>query len=442
MKNFIKKLIPRPLLNFYHWKLAWLANIIYGYPSKKMIVIGVTGTTGKSTTVNLIAKVLEAAGHRVGLTSTFNYKIGDKEWINDTKMTMPGRFRLQKMLKQMLKSRCSHVVIETSSEGIVQYRHVGIDYDLAVFTNLSPEHIESHGSFAKYKEAKGKLFKSLAKTKRKDKKISVINLDDKESGYFLKFWADQKWGFTTNYQSSITNHNLNRVVAKDISLESWGSRWLVNDTRFDLHLVGLFNVYNALAAITVGLSLGVDINQVREGLEKVEKIDGRLEEISEGQDFKVIVDYAHEPKSLTNVYEALKPTVSGKIIAVLGSCGGGRDKARRPVLGKLAAQFAEQVIITNEDPYNEEPMVIIDQVAEGAKEAGKELGQNLYKILDRKEAIRKAISMAQPGDLVIITGKGAEQCIMGKNGKRIPWDDRQVVKEELKAAKTGWLSCG
>ncbi len=442
MKNFIKKLIPRPLLNFYHWKLAWLANIIYGYPSKKMIVIGVTGTTGKSTTVNLIAKVLEAAGHRVGLTSTFNYKIGDKEWINDTKMTMPGRFRLQKMLKQMLKSGCSHVVIETSSEGIVQYRHVGIDYDLAVFTNLSPEHIESHGSFAKYKEAKGKLFKSLAKTKRKDKKISVINLDDKESGYFLKFWADQKWGFTTNYQSSITNHNLNRVVAKDISLESWGSRWLVNDTRFDLHLVGLFNVYNALAAITVGLSLGVDINQVREGLEKVEKIDGRLEEISEGQDFKVIVDYAHEPKSLTNVYEALKPTVSGKIIAVLGSCGGGRDKARRPVLGKLAAQFAEQVIITNEDPYNEEPMVIIDQVAEGAKEAGKELGQNLYKILDRKEAIRKAISMAQPGDLVIITGKGAEQCIMGKNGKRIPWDDRQVVKEELKAAKTGWLSCG
>ena len=437
MKNFIKKLIPRPLLNFYHWKLALLANIIYGYPSKKMTVIGVTGTTGKSTTVNLIAKVLEAAGHRVGLTSTFNYKIGDKEWINDTKMTMPGRFRLQKMLKQMLKSGCSHVVIETSSEGIVQYRHVGIDYDLAVFTNLSPGHIESHGSFAKYKEAKGKLFKSLAKTKRKDKKISVVNLDDKESGYFLKFWADQKWGFTTNYQSSITNHNLNRVIAKDISLESWGSRWLVNDTRFDLHLVGLFNVYNALAAISVGLSLSVDINQVREGLEKIEKIDGRLEEISEGQDYKVIVDYAHEPKSLTNVYQALKPTVSGKIIAVLGSCGGGRDKARRPVLGKLAAQFAEQVIITNEDPYDEDPMVIIDQVAEGAKEAGKELGQNLFKILDRKEAIRKAISMAQPSDLVIITGKGAEQCIMGKNGKRIPWDDRQVVKEELKAAKTG-----
>ncbi|MFH1598608.1 MAG: UDP-N-acetylmuramoyl-L-alanyl-D-glutamate--2,6-diaminopimelate ligase [Patescibacteria group bacterium] len=430
MKKLIRKIIPKPLLNFYHWKLAKLANIIYGHPSKKMTIIGVTGTTGKSTTVNLIAKILEQAGNKVGLTSTFNYKVGDQEQINDTKMTMPGRFGLQKIMKEMVRAGCQYAVIETSSEGIAQYRHLGIDYDVAVFTNLSPEHIESHGSFANYKEAKGKLFKSLIKNKRKAKKISVVNLDDQQADYFLKFWADEKWGFSTNKKLRAGNYN--NVIAENISLESWGSKFLVNGHQVNFNLVGLFNVYNALATICVGLGLGLDLETIKGGLEGVEKIEGRLEEIEEGQDFKVIVDYAHEPRSLESVYQALKPTTLGRTIAVLGSCGGGRDKARRPILGKLAAQYTDIVIVTNEDPYDEDPMTIIEQVAEGAIKNGKELDKNLFKILDRRKAINKALSLAQKDDLVIITGKGAEQCIMGRRGERISWDDRRAARELLK----------
>lgn len=430
--RYLKKLVPKPLLNFYHWFLARLANIVYGNPSSQMTVIGVTGTTGKSTTVNLIATVLEEAGYQVGLTSTFNYKIAGKEWINDIKMTMPGRFCLQKMLKQMLKNGCTHVIIETSSEGIAQYRHLGVDYDLAVLTNLSPEHIESHGSFVRYKEAKGKLFVSLMRNKEKNKKISVVNLDDRHSEYFLNFWATEKWGYTTNQELPIESLELKTVLAENISLESWGSRFVVNDKLINFNLVGLFNVYNALAAVCVGLGLGISLDKIKQGLEKVKKMEGRLEEIEAGQHFKVIVDYAHEPRSLASVYQTLKPTVLGKMIAILGSCGGGRDKARRPILGKLAAQYADIVIITNEDPFDEDPQVIIDQVAEGATTAGKELEKNLFKILDRREAINKALSLAQPDDLVIITGKGAEQCLVVKNNKKIPWDDREVVREELK----------
>lgn len=431
MKQTIRKYTPKPLISFYHRILALLANFIYGHPSQKMTVVGVTGTTGKSTTVNLIASVLEEAGHKVGLTSTFNYKIADQEWLNDTKMTMPGRFRLQKILKTMQQSGCSHVVIETSSEGIAQYRHLGIDYDVAVFTNLSPEHIESHGSYTNYKLAKGKLFKSLMKNKQKTKKVSVVNLDDKEADYFLQFWADDKWGYTLNPDDQ-PSRNINVLGAKRISLEADGSRFVVDDLKYNIDLVGLFNVYNALAAICVGYGLGLDKTIIAKGLAKVTSVPGRLEEIEEGQNFKVIVDYAHEPYSLKSVYEALKPTVTGRMIVVLGSCGGGRDKARRSVLGKLAARSADIVIVTNEDPYDEDPQVIIDQVAAGATEEGKQLDHNLLKFLDRRTAIKKALSLAEANDLVIISGKGAEQCIMGPNNTKTAWDDREVVRSELK----------
>lgn len=434
MKKLIRKLVPKSILKIYHWILAFLADFIYGHPSRKMTIVGVTGTTGKSTTVYLIAKVLEEAGHKVGLTSTFNYQIADQEWINDTKMTMPGRFSLQKILKRMLKAGCTHVVIETSSEGIAQYRHLGIDYDVAVFTNLSPEHIETHGSFANYKQAKGKLFKSLMRNKQKAKKVSVVNLDDKEADYFLQFWADDKWGYTLNPNDQ-SQRNINVLGAKQISLEADGSRFIVDDLKYDLDLVGLFNIYNALAAVCVGYSLNIDKATIASGLAKVASVPGRLEEIEEGQNFKVIVDYAHEPYSLQSVYEALKPTVTGRMITVLGSCGGGRDKARRPILGKLAAQYADIVIVTNEDPYDEDPMKIIEQVSAGAIKEGKQLDNNLFNFLDRQAAIKKALSLAEADDLVLISGKGAEQCIMGPRNEKIPWDDRQVVRSELQRLK-------
>lgn len=395
-----------------------------------MIVVGVTGTGGKSTVVNLIAKVLEEAGYKIGFTSGINFKIANKEWVNKTRMTMPGRFALQKLLRQMVEAGCQYAVVETTSEGIVQFRHLNIDYNIAVFTNLSREHIESHGSFENYKKAKGELFKRLNKTKR----ISIINLDDQNADYFLQFDADKKIGYGI---SSRNQQISNFVKAENLELTRDGSNFFVNDLKFNLKLLGEFNVYNALAAISLGLSQNIDLNIIKKALEKVENIPGRMEIIDQGQLFKVIIDYAHTPDSLEKVYQIVNSTwfklSASKVISVLGSAGGGRDKSKRPVLGRLAAKYADYVVITNEDPYDEDPLKIINQIAcEVKNDLQKKEGENFWQIADREDAIKKALLLAEPGDIVLITGKGCEQCIMSLNGKKVSWDDRLVTRELLK----------
>lgn len=441
MKSLIKKFIPASFLSLYHKALAILANIIYGRPSEKLAVVGVTGTNGKSTTVNLIASVLEAGGYQVGFTSTVNFKIGSKEWLNDKKMTMLGRFALQKLLKQMVSAGCDYAIIETSSEGIKQSRHLGINYDVAIFTNLTPEHLESHGSFENYKDAKGELFKKLKKGNppaggkkikgRIIEKISIINLDDEYASYFLQFPADQKIGYGLNFISDITG--VAEIRAENISLAKEGTSFEVNEAGFNLFLPGRFNIYNALAAISLGQSQKIADEKIANGLAKVKGVAGRMELIDQGQNFQVLVDYAPEPESMKQLYQTIDDLklTTGRIIHLLGSAGGGRDKSRRPVLGEMAGNHAQYVIITNEDPYDEDPQTIIDQVAEGAIKAGKSLNQELFKILDRREAINKALSLAGAGDLVLITGKGSEQAICLERGRKVKWDDRQVVREEL-----------
>jgi len=433
MKKFIKKFLPEFLISFYHLSLAKMAAFFYRYPSRKMIVIGVTGTNGKSTVVNLIARVLEEEGHLVGLTSSYNFKIGKKEWPNKKKMTMLGRFQLQKFLKRMKKEKCQYAIIEVSSEGIKQFRHQGIDFDVAVFTNLTPEHIESHGSFENYKKAKGELFKSLNKSYKKDiegkkiEKTSIVNLDDRASSYFLSFEADRKYVYGLESKAA---KNL-AVIPQNYALEKEGSRFVFEGQEFDLKLLGKFNIYNCLAALSLGLSQGVPLEKVKKALERVENLPGRLEFIREGQGFKVLVDYAPEPASLRKMYEVVDLIDKKRIIHVLGSCGGGRDKSRRPVLGRIAGEKADLVIITNEDPYDENPQDIINQVAKGAKKMGKKEEINLFKISDRKKAIELGLNKAKAGDLVIITGKGAEQAMCVDKSKKIPWDDRKVIKEIL-----------
>lgn len=435
LKELIKKFIPGFLLRFYHKTLALVANVVYGFPSNKMVVIGVTGTNGKSTTVHLIAQMFEGAGFKVGSASTVGFKIADKEWLNKKKMTMLGRFALQKMLRQMVRAGCKYAVIETSSQGIEQSRHLGVNYDVALFTNLTPEHIEAHGGFENYKKAKGKFFRHLTAKPRKVidgkevPKVSIVNFDDEHAKYFSDFPADKKFGYGIKKQAELS--------AKNIESESGGSRFTVNGVNFEIGLSGHFNIYNTLAAAAVGLSQGLDLNKISETLQKVRGVPGRMEFINEGQDFKVLVDYAPEPASMTKLYETVRSSHftanGGKIIHVLGSAGGGRDKSRRPVLGRLAAENANYVIITNEDPYDEDPTEIINQVAAGA--IGKVENENLFKILDRGEAIAKAIDLAHDGDLVIITGKGSEQAICVANNKKIPWDDREKVREILKNKK-------
>lgn len=404
-----------------------------------MIVVGVTGTNGKSTTVKLISEILSASGKKVGFISTAEIQIG-KHWVlNDMKMTMPGRNILQKLLCEMQKAGCEYAIVETSSQGVEQYRHIGVNYDVAVFTNLTPEHIEAHGGFENYKAAKGKFFSHLASSKRKVldgktiEKVSVINLDDPHSGYFLQFEADKKFGYSIEASYDLTGTEETRAC--DISLTSRGSKFIANGMPFETNLLGLHNIYNCLAAISACFALGIPLSQMAAPLKNV-SVPGRMEFIQEGQDFIVLIDYAPEPQSVSKLYKTLELFPKRNIIHILGSCGGGRDRARRPVLGRLAGKLSHTVIVTNEDPYDDDPNVIIREVALGAREAGKVDGKNLFTFLDRRAAIQKAFKLAGKNDIVIITGKGCEQAIVGAHGKKIPWDDRRVAREELKKIKT------
>jgi len=423
MKNFLKKLIPNFLLSFYHFILAFLGAIIYRFPSKNLILIGITGTNGKTTTSEMITSIFEKAGYKIALLNSVRFKIGKKEEINELRMTMPGRFFIQRFLKRAVKEGCKYAIIEVTSEGIKQHRHRFLDFKVAVFTNLAPEHIEAHGSFEKYREAKGKFFQAT-------KEIHILNGDDENFEYFLKFPAKEKFFFTLNKSRIPLFRKSGMVIlAEDEKEDEKGISFKVKDTEFNLNLMGKFNIYNALAAISVALSQGISLKICKKALEEFKGVPGRMEEVI-SKPFKVIVDYAFTPNALEKVYQTLinleprSHNLKPKLICVLGACGGGRDKWKRTVLGELAAKYCDEVIVTNEDPYDEDPWQIIEQVASGTKGKAR-------KILDRREAIREALKLAKKGYIVVITGKGCEPSIVIK-GKKIPWDDRKVVREEFK----------
>lgn len=464
--NFIKKLIPKKLFKFlspaYHYVLSFFAALRFSFPSKRLIVIGVTGTAGKTSSAYLIYKMLGGAGFKTGLTSTAVFSDGEKEWLNDKKMTMPGRFFIQKMLKKMINNDCSYAVIETTSEGIKQFRHRFINYDVVLFTGLYPEHIESHGSFEKYKEAKGRLFAHLKKCPNKyinDKNIVVspksqlekldlkrvlktiiVNADDKQAEYFLNFWSEAKVvcsldeqlninDLTDKIKAEFLSKDFSVVIAKDVVTTAQGSSLIINNKKINLKLLGDFNAKNALNAYAVGFNQGIEDIKIIEGLESVRSLAGKLESIDVGQDFKVIVDYSFEPRAVENLYKVAKLIPHKRIIHLLGSTGGGRDRSRRAVLGSLAAENADIVVITNEDPYDEDPNVIINDVSAGAEAKGKELNKDLFKVLERRDGIKKALELAKENDLILFTGKGAEQAICLENGRKEPWNEVEIVKE-------------
>ncbi|MFH1405077.1 MAG: UDP-N-acetylmuramoyl-L-alanyl-D-glutamate--2,6-diaminopimelate ligase, partial [Patescibacteria group bacterium] len=395
-------------------------------PSDKLIVIGVTGTNGKSSTVQFIGRILEHAGKKVAWTTTAGFKIADKEWENKKKMTMLGRFQTQKMLRDIVRAGCTHAIIETSSEGIKQHRHVGVDYDVAVFTNLTPEHIESHGGFENYKKAKGKLFKVAKK--------AVVNVDDEHAEYYAGLCVGETIGYSlTPSNSPLKRGRIELLVAQDLKLTTQGASFKIENKEFDFSLIGKFQAYNILCAIATARILDLDWEIIQDAVARMESLPGRLERIDEGQDFSVIVDYAYEPAALAAVYDAIDLLDHERLIHIVGSAGGGRDKSRRTVLGTMSAKHDDVVIVANEDPYDDDPMEIINNVADAAKKAGKIDEYNLFRILDRSEAIKTAIGMAKPGDLVLITGKGNEPVMAVANNKKIPWDDRKVAREVLKS---------
>ncbi|MFH1990774.1 MAG: UDP-N-acetylmuramoyl-L-alanyl-D-glutamate--2,6-diaminopimelate ligase [Patescibacteria group bacterium] len=433
IKSKIKNFVPERIISLYHLCLAAAASFFYGFPSKKMIVIGVTGTKGKTSAANFIWSVLNTAGYSTGMLGTANIRIGDIELPNKYHMTMPGRFILQGLLKKIVSAGCKYCVVETTSEGIKQWRHYGIYYDMAVFTNLSPEHLQAHGgSFENYKIAKGKMFAALTAGEHKNingkkiEKIIIANCDNLHAEYYLSFRADKKITYGINKGD---------FIAKDIHNTLEGLEFSVNNTNFKINILGDFNVYNALPAIVIGSALGISSDKIKEGLENLKIIPGRMERINEGR-FLIFVDYAHEQEGMNAVLDTARELVKDhKVIVLLGAEGGGRDKAKRPILGEIAAKKSDFMVVSNVDPYEDNPREICEDIARAAEKFGKIRNENLFVIEDRRQGIRKALSLAKENDIVLITGKGAEQSII-IGGKHYPWDDRVVVREELKRLST------
>lgn len=413
MKSLIRKFTPAPLLNYYHLALAYTGALLYRNPSRKLTVIAVTGTKGKSSTTEIIAALLRAAGHTVAVASTIHFVIGEKEERNLFKMTMPGRFFLQQFLRRAVDAGCTHAVVEMTSEGARQHRHRGILLDALVFTNLAPEHIESHGSFENYLAAKLSLAEAVALSSKRPR-ILVANADDQYGERFLNFPVETKAAYSLS-------------DAEPYQVDDRLLRFVWRGQLFSVPLPGLFNLYNCLAALTLGETYGIPLATMQKALERMGTIAGRAERIESGQPFDVVVDYAHTLESLQALYDTFKHK---RIIAVIGATGGGRDAAKRAARGAQAEANAALVFIANEDPYDEDPQKILEDLAVGFKEKKPQL------FLDRRAAVREALKAAREGDALLITGKGTDPYIMGPRGTKESWSDAQVAREEL--AKLGY----
>jgi UDP-N-acetylmuramoyl-L-alanyl-D-glutamate--2,6-diaminopimelate ligase len=488
MLSILKKIIPkkifRALQPAYHYLLALVGALVYRFPSRKILVIGVTGTKGKSTTTEMLYHIFKAAGYKVALQNTIHFIIGENERRNLFKMTMPGRFFIQKFLRDAVSAGCGVAILEMSSEGAKQYRHKFVALDALVFTNLSPEHIESHGSYEKYVDAKLSIARELVRrsaekpspkvlgslrSTRLFSKVSphfeqasgeegssvkkvwpnssstnsetrglfeesflpspaiVANIDDKEAEKFLALDIETKIPYSLKDATNVQSDNIS-------------SSFEIEGVPFHTSLPGVFNVYNMLGAIKCAEHFGVSLEDAKKGLESMQKVRGRMEKVDEGQGFEVVVDYAHTTESLKAIYSTYKDLHT---ICILGNTGGGRDKWKRPEMAKVADTYCSEIILTNEDPYDEDPMQIINDMKVGIE------SKPLEVILDRREAIRRAVEKAshvasampdRPQDnqksvAVLITGKGTDPYIMGPNGTKQKWDDAEVAREELRKIK-------
>jgi UDP-N-acetylmuramoyl-L-alanyl-D-glutamate--2,6-diaminopimelate ligase len=407
-----RKIIPgkifRALQPVYHFLLALSGAVYYKFPSRKIFVVGVTGTKGKTTVTELINQILNEAGYKTALLNTIRFKIGEKEERNLFKMTMPGRFFIQRFLANAVNAKCKYAVIEMTSEGVKQFRHKFIALDALVFTNIAPEHIESHGSFQNYLNAKLEIAKMLESSPKKNK-IIIANTDDEYTDKFLDIKVQNKIPFSLkNAEPYMFSEKFTEISFDRLKIHS--------------KLVGEFNIYNTLSAMFFAKSQNIDTVTIRNAIEKFIGTKGRVERIEQGQNFTVIVDYAHTKESLEALYKAFDKSDK---ICVLGNTGGGRDKWKRPEMGKIADTYCKHIILTNEDPYDEDPLKIIKEVANGITKQHSEI------IIDRRKAIRKALTLAQKNDIVLITGKGTDPYIMEAKGNKMPWSDAEVAREEL-----------
>lgn len=416
---YIKQFIPTSLFAFvqppYHLILSAIGALYYRFPSKEITVIGVTGTKGKSTVVELINAIFEADGKRTALAGTIRFKIGEKSERNMYKMTMPGRFFMQRFLRDAVNAGCDVAIVEMTSQGVLQSRHKYMHLDALVFTNLSPEHIEAHGSYEKYVAAKLELAKTLELSQKRPRYM-IANADDEHGQLFLQAQVEHALPYSL---SDLELHTLNK---DDVSL-------VLQGTTIRVPLIGLFNVYNALAAITCARAFGVPLKTIHKALTDLSPIRGRVERFRSPKNalkkVTAVVDYAHTPDSLEKLYLAFEKEHK---ICILGNTGGGRDTWKRPEMARIAENYCERIILTNEDPYDEDPKKIVDDMVRGIDDTGK-----LTVIMDRRKAIRTALEEAPDGSVVIISGKGTDPYIMGPHNTKTPWSDAKVVTQELSA---------
>lgn len=406
--------------------MAILGNVFYKSPSSQMRVIGVTGTNGKTTTTYLIERILNDHGKNTGLIGTIQRKCAGE--VYPMSGTTPESLDLQHYLHEMVEANSDYCVMEVSSHALEQGRVKGTHFRTAIFTNLTQDHLDYHGTMEDYRSAKGLLFSRLGNVYKDDsqqRSYAVLNIDDPASEYFAKQTAVEVISYGVENDADLRASNIT-ITAKGTSFHV---DTFAGSTDISLNMVGKFNVYNALAAIAAALLEGILLDDIKKSLESIKGVEGRVESVDEGQSFAVIVDYAHTPDGLENVLRTVNEFAEGRVICVFG-CGGDRDRTKRPIMGKIAAKLSSYVIVTSDNPRTEDPEAILEDIKQGLLEE-QVAGDQYELIVDRHEAIQKAIEMASYGDVVLIAGKGHETYQLIGN-KVLDFDDRKVAKEAIR----------
>ncbi len=409
--------------------LGPLAEVYHAYPSRHLVVIGVTGTDGKTTTVTLIYHMLRAAGLRAGMISTVSAVLGDRELDTGLHVTTPTAPEIQGYLAQMVEAGLTHCVLEATSHGLAQGRVDGVDFDVAVLTNVRHEHLDYHGSWEAYREAKARLFHRLATAVRKpgQPKVAVINADDPSADYFGAISADDVLTYGIERPEAAFN-------ATGVTFSPAGTRFDLGGVTIISPLIGLYNVSNVLAAAAAVAAAGVPPAAIAAGVAALPQIPGRMERIDQGQDFLAVVDFAHTPNALEQVLTTARTLIGPgrRVICAVGSAGL-RDRAKRRMMAEIAARLADVTILTAEDPRTESLDAILTEMAEGSRARGGVEGQTFFRVPDRGEALFQAVRMARPGDIVLACGKGHEQS-MCFGEIEYPWDDREALRAALRGA--------
>jgi UDP-N-acetylmuramoyl-L-alanyl-D-glutamate--2,6-diaminopimelate ligase len=409
--------------------LSAAAAWFYGHPSRAIPVVGVTGTDGKTTTAHLLAAVFESAGLKTGRLGTVDVSIAGRTGSSVQRMTTPEAPAVQRLLREMVDAGCDVAIVESTSHGLALHRLDHVVYDIAVLTNITSDHLDFHGTFEAYREAKGLLFRALDRHPSKGReRFAVVNADDPSANYVLSLTTARPVRYGLEAREA-------DVLARNVVLRPDGSDFRLvtpfGTAETSIRLPALFNVANALAAASAALAFGLDLATVARGLASCPGVPGRMERIDEGQPFEVIVDYAHTGEAVRKVLEVLRSVCRGRLIIVVGAAGE-RDPGRRFGVGRAAAEGADFAVFTSEDPRREDPSAIVREIGSHAERAGHRRNIDFLEIEDRREAIRAALQRARPGDIVVIAGKGHEQSMIYGDEER-PWDDRQVAREELRA---------